>query len=146
MNRKLLWLFTAILLVSIHRAGAQQPKKVPRIGMLFSVSASSAADRIEAFQQGLRELGYLEGSNIALEYRYAGTKLDRLPALAAELVRLKVDIIVTSNQEPTRSAKTATDTIPIVMRVIPIRSGMALWLVSRGRAAMLRVYRAWRRR
>jgi putative ABC transport system substrate-binding protein len=96
-------------------ATAQQPKKVPRIGFLFTVSASSGAPRIEAFRQGLRELGYVEGNNILLEYRYAESKLDRLPALAVELVRLKVDVIVTSNSGPTRSAKAETSTNPIVM-------------------------------
>ena len=115
MNPKLFWLVTAILLVYIRPAEAQQPKKIPRVGWLFTVSASSAADRLEAFRQGLRELGYVEGRNILLDCRYAESKLDRLPALAAELVRLKVDVIVTSNQEPTRSAKSATATIPIVM-------------------------------
>jgi putative ABC transport system substrate-binding protein len=96
-------------------AQAQQPKKVPRIGLLFTVSSSSGADRVEAFRQGLRELGYVVGNNILIEDRYAEAKPARLPALAAELVRLKVDVIVTSGQAPTRSAKAATVTIPIVM-------------------------------
>src|SRR5215471_17880087 len=94
---------------------AQQQKKVPRVGWLFSVSASSAADRVEAFRQGLRELGYVEGKNIVIEYRYAESKLDRLPALAAELVRLKVEVIVTGGANATEAAKKATSTIPIVM-------------------------------
>jgi putative ABC transport system substrate-binding protein len=124
----------AMLLALCFSAQAQQPRKVPRIGLLFSVSASSAADRIEAFRQGLRELGYVEGSNIILEYRYAESRLDRLPALAAELVRLKVDVIVTSNQEPTRSAKTATATIPIVMArdTDPIGNGFVASLARPG--------------
>jgi len=109
------WLLATVFLATAPVSEAQQPKQIPRIGLLFSVSASSAADRVEAFRQGLRELGYVEGSNILLEYRYAESKLDRLPALAADLVHLKVDVIVTSNQEPTRSAKAATVTIPIVM-------------------------------
>ena len=77
------------------RAEAQQPAKVPRVGYLNAVSPSTVSDRIEAFRQGLRELGYVEGKNIVIEYRYAEGKLDRLPALASELVRLKMDVIVT---------------------------------------------------
>jgi ABC-type uncharacterized transport system substrate-binding protein len=96
-------------------AEAQQPTKVPRIGYLFGASLSADSARIPAFRQGLRELGYVEGKNIIIEYRYAEGKFDRLPALAAELVRLKVDIIVTAGPIPTRAAKEATITIPIVM-------------------------------
>ena len=94
---------------------AQQPKKVPRIGILHGASASSVAARTEAFRQGLRELGYVEGKNIVIEWRYAEGKADRLPGLAAELVGLKVDIIVTTGPIVTRAAKEATSTIPIVM-------------------------------
>jgi putative ABC transport system substrate-binding protein len=94
---------------------AQQPKKVPRIGYLSVNSPSTAPARLEAFRQGLRELGYVEGKNIVIDYRYAEGKQDRLPALAAEFVRLKVDVIVTGGPIPTRSTKEATVTIPIVM-------------------------------
>ena len=96
-------------------AEAQQPKKVPRIGFLAAVSPSANSARVEAFRQGLRELGYVEGKNIVIEWRYAEGKLDRLPALAAELVRLKVDVIVAGGPPATRPAKEATTTIPIVM-------------------------------
>ena len=96
-------------------AEAQQPKKVPRIGFLTTVSPSTISDRVEAFRQGLRELGYVEGKNIVIDWQSADGKLDRLPALAAELVRRKVDIIVTGGGAPTRAAKEATSTIPIVM-------------------------------
>ena len=96
-------------------AEAQQPTKIPRIGYLTAASLSAIAARIEAFRQGLRELGYVEGKNIVIEWRYAEGKLDRLPALAAELVRLKVDVIVTAGPTATRAAKEATATIPIVM-------------------------------
>ena len=96
-------------------AQAQQPTKIPRIGFLTATSPSAVAARIEAFRQGLRELGYVEGKNIVIEWRYAEGKLDRLPALAAELVRLKVDVIVTAGPAATRAAKEATATIPIVM-------------------------------
>jgi putative ABC transport system substrate-binding protein len=107
--------FCAMLLALPFAAQAQQPTKVPRIGYLAGASPSSNAARIEAFRQGLRELGYVEGKNIVIEYRYAEGKLDRLPALAAELLRLKVDVIVTAGPLPTRAAKEATTTIPIVM-------------------------------
>ena len=82
---------------------------------LTATSLSAQSARLEAFRQGLHELGYVEGKNIVIEYRYAEGKLDRLPALAAELVRLKVDIIVSAGPAPTRAAKEATTTIPIVM-------------------------------
>ena len=96
-------------------AEAQQPTKIPRIGYLAGASPPVNSARIEAFRQGLRELGYVEGKNIVIEWRYAEGKLDRLPALAAELVRLKVDVIVTAGPTATRAAKEATVTIPIVM-------------------------------
>jgi putative tryptophan/tyrosine transport system substrate-binding protein len=107
-------LFVVVLLALGVTAEAQQPKKVPRIGYLSS-SASTDSGRPEAFRQGLRELGYVEGKNIVIDYRYFEGKLDRLPALAAELVRLKVDIIVTGGPGSTRAVKEATATIPIVM-------------------------------
>ena len=108
-------LLTVVLLAVSVIAEAQQPKKVPRIGFLGASSASVLAARIEAFRQGLCDLGYVEGKNIVIEWRSAEGKLDRLPALAAELVRLKVDVIVTTGPAPTRPAKEATSTIPIVM-------------------------------
>ena len=101
-------LVAVVLLAVAVIAEAQQPKKVPRIGYLTAASPSAIAARIEAFRQGLRELGYVEGKNIVIEYRYAEGKLDRLPALAAELVRLKVDVIVTAGPPATRAAKEAT--------------------------------------
>jgi putative ABC transport system substrate-binding protein len=94
---------------------AQQAKKVPRIGYLSSTSPSAGASRIEAFRQGLRDLGYIEGENLVIEWRYAEGKLDRLPALAAELVRLNVDIILSASPPVTGAVKEATVTIPIVM-------------------------------
>jgi putative tryptophan/tyrosine transport system substrate-binding protein len=96
-------------------AEAQQPTKARRIGYLTGVSPSTNSARHEAFRQGLRELGYVEGKNIVIEWRSAEGKFDRLPALAAELVRLKVDIIVTGGGATTRAVKEATTTIPIVM-------------------------------
>jgi putative tryptophan/tyrosine transport system substrate-binding protein len=93
----------------------QQPKKIPRIGFLNAGSPSAIAARLEAFQQGLRELGYVEGKSIVIEHRSAEGKTDRLPELAVELVRLKVDIIFSTGPQSTRAAKEATSTIPIVM-------------------------------
>ena len=94
---------------------AQQPKKVHRIGYLTVAPLSSNVGRIEAFRQGLRELGYVEGQNIVIEWRSAEGKFERQGELAAELVRLKVDVIVSSGPTMTRAAKEATSTIPIVM-------------------------------
>jgi putative ABC transport system substrate-binding protein len=113
---------------------AQQQKKVPRIGFLTTLSPSTISDRIEAFRQGLRELGYVEGKNIVIEWRYAEEKLDRLPALVSELVGLKVDVIVTGGTAATRPAKQATVTIPIVMAFDddPIGSGFAASLARPG--------------
>ena len=93
---------------------AQQPKKVPRIGYL-APTIPSTPGRWEALRQGLRELGYVEGKNVVIEWRFAEDKADRLAGLAAELVRLKVEVIVTSGGTATRAAKEATSTIPIVM-------------------------------
>ena len=109
----------AFLLALCASADAQQPTKVPRIGYLDGVSLSAVAGRIEAFRQGLRELGYVEGKNITIEWRSAEGKPDRLPALAAELVRLEVDVIVTGGATVTHAAKEATITIPIVMAQDP---------------------------
>jgi putative ABC transport system substrate-binding protein len=96
-------------------AEAQQSTRTPRVGYLVPASPSAIADRREAFRQGLRELGYIEGKNIIVEYRYANGSPDRLRELAAELVTLKVDVIVTTSSVPTRAAKEASSTIPIVM-------------------------------
>ncbi len=93
---------------------AQQPKKVPLIGVLFAATPSANSERIEAFRQGLRERGYVEGKDILIEQRYAEGNFDRLPALAADLVHLKVDVIVSASSAGTRSLKEATNTIPIV--------------------------------
>jgi ABC-type uncharacterized transport system substrate-binding protein len=96
-------------------ADAQQPKKVPRIGYLSTTDPNTESSRAEGIRLALRERGYVEGQNIATEYRYAEANLNRLPALAAELVRLKVDIILAAGDRPILAAKNATSTIPIVM-------------------------------
>ncbi|MGH8064150.1 MAG: ABC transporter substrate-binding protein [Candidatus Entotheonellia bacterium] len=98
-------------------AEAQQPGKIPRVGVL-SPFISSADLLLETFRQGLREIGYMEGQNIAIEYRSAEGRTDRLPDLAAELVRLKVDIIVTTGAPAVQAAKGVTSTIPIVMAAV----------------------------
>jgi putative tryptophan/tyrosine transport system substrate-binding protein len=128
-------ILVAVVLLAVGViAEAQQPKKVPRIGYLGGVLPSANAARIEAFQQGLRELGYIEGKNIVIEWRHTEGKLDRLPALAAELVRLKVDIIITGGPPATRAAKEATSTIPIVMTFDPdpVGSGFVASLARPG--------------
>jgi putative ABC transport system substrate-binding protein len=96
MNRKTVWVLIFFTLASVHPAGAQQPRKIPRIGFLGAASASfsTVPGRREAFRQGLRDLGYVEGKNIVIEYRYAEEKPNRLAVLAMELVRLKVDVII----------------------------------------------------
>jgi len=107
----------AMLLVLCAVAEAQQQKKIPRIGFLAINSVSASAPSVEAFRLGLRQLGYVEGQNILIEWRYADGRSDRLPDLAAELVRIKIDVIVTSATSPTQAAKKATNTIPIVIAI-----------------------------
>ena len=112
----------------------QQAAKVARIGFLEASSPSAIAARIEAFRQGLRELGYVDGKNVAIEYRYAEGNFDRLPALAAELVRLNVNVIVTGGPTAIPAAKAATTVIPIVMAfdTDPVGSGFAASLAKPG--------------
>jgi putative ABC transport system substrate-binding protein len=115
-------------------AQAQQPKKVPRIGYLSAGTTSLNSPRGEAFRQGLREHGYVEGNSIVIEYRSAQRKFDRLPGLAAELVRLKVDVIVAGGPPSAGAAKEATSTIPIVMMQVgdPVGSGFVASLARPG--------------
>jgi len=108
-------LLPTVLLLTVSLIGAQQPGKVHRIGYLSTRSSSPATPAQEAFRQGLRDLGYIEGKNIVLEYRFAEGKRDRLPELAAELVRIQVDVIFATGNRATRAAKNATSTIPIVV-------------------------------
>src|SRR5947208_12414093 len=114
--RKIACLGVMLLVISVRLADAQQAeRKVYRIGVLRSYTPSVFATRNEAFHQGLHDLGYVEGKNILIESRYAEGRLDRLPQLAAELVHLKVDVIVTGGNQATLAAKQATSTIPIVV-------------------------------
>ncbi len=125
-----------MLLALPFPARAQQPKKVPRIGYLSAGDPATESTRAEAIRLALRERGYIEGQNIATEYRYAEGKLDRLPELAAELVRLKVDIIVVAGGVgPILAAKNATKTIPIVMAgpgIDPVEAGLVESLARPG--------------
>ena len=120
-NRK--WVGIVALVVTLAmcgaRAEAQQQPKIPRIGFLTNNSSTGLAAADEAFRQGLRALGHVEGKSLVIEYRYGEGKLGRLAEMAAELVRLKVDVIVTGGPTSTRTAKQATSTIPIVMATDP---------------------------
>jgi ABC-type uncharacterized transport system substrate-binding protein len=124
----------AMLFALCLPAEAQQPKKVPRIAYLSIRTASSQAPLLDAFRQGLRELGYVEGKNILIEYRFADGEAARLPAMINEAVRLNVDVIVSGGAGPTRRAKEATKTIPIVMAqdIDPIGNGFVASLARPG--------------
>jgi putative ABC transport system substrate-binding protein len=112
----LIGLLLTVFLFTGLTAEAQQPTgKGPRIGVLAALSFADIGDRIQAFQRGLRDLGYIDGENVIVEYRYADRKFDRLPDLADDLVRLKVNVIVTGGPTATRPAKQKTLTIPVVM-------------------------------
>jgi putative ABC transport system substrate-binding protein len=135
MNRKIILFLPAIpVLICLHLAEAQQAKKDPRIGFLMPGSRTTYAVRIEAFQTGLRELGYIEGQNIAIEWRFAEGKRDRSSDLAADLVRLKVDVIVTSTTPVAEAALGTTRTIPIVMAASadPVGTGLVASLARPG--------------
>jgi putative tryptophan/tyrosine transport system substrate-binding protein len=123
-----------ILFVLSSSVQAQQPKKVPRIGFLMPGSRSTYSIRIEAFQRGLRELGYVDEQNIAVEWRFAEGKSDRLAELAADLVRMKVDVIVTSTTPVTEAAAQATRSTPIVMAASadPVGTGLVASLARPG--------------
>ncbi len=124
----------SMLLAPCFPAQAQQAEKIPRIGYLLDVPPSALSARIEAFRQGLHDLGYVEGKNIVIEWRDVNGKSDRLGELAAELVRLKVDVIVSPGPTVTRALKEATSTIPIVMAqdTDPVGSGFVASLARPG--------------
>ncbi len=135
MNKKILVSILAVVVLAfVHPVEAQQPKKVPQIGFLTTGAGATANPFFGAFRQGLRELGYIEGKNINIEYRYADGRFERLPELAEELVRLKVDILVVANSTVARPARKATATIPIVMANAgdPIGSGLVASLARPG--------------
>jgi ABC-type uncharacterized transport system substrate-binding protein len=128
-------LLTFLVLAPFEPAQAQQPKKIPRIGYLSANSLAAMSTRTEAFRQGLRALGYLEGKTVVIEWRSADGKLERLPALAAELVHLNVDVIVSAGGNAAASAtQQATRTIPIVVTNVadPVGSGFIASLAQPG--------------
>src|SRR5215470_12842337 len=134
MSTRILVLFCLLIAVLLITglAQAQQPKKVPRIGFLAAQSPVVSDPRYEVFRKRLTELGYTEGKNIVIEYRYAEGKLERLPDLAADLVRLKVDVIVASGLPAAYAAKQVTTTIPIVMSGgDPVATGVVASLAHR---------------
>ncbi len=133
MNKQISAVLLATAMLSVFQlAEAQQPKKVPRVGILRLGSPPDPF--VEAFRQGLRDLGYMEGKNILIEYRYAEGKSDRLPNLAAELVRIKSDVIVTADTPPIRAVKNATREIPIIMGNVadPVAAGLVASLARPG--------------
>jgi putative tryptophan/tyrosine transport system substrate-binding protein len=135
MNKKILVsIFAIVILAFVHPADAQQPKKVPRIAFLLGAPASSYSARIDVFKQALKKLGYVEGKNIAIEYRYAEGEADRLPALAAELVGLKVDVILATATPSVLAVKKVSATIPIVLVGVsdPVASGLVASLARPG--------------
>lgn len=127
-------LLVIFFVANVSVAQAQQPTKIPRIGLLLAGNPSGNSARIEAFRQGLRQLGYVDEKNFVLEFRYAEGKFDRLPVLAAELVNSNVDIILTGGSIDTRAAKEATKTIPIVMAQDndPVATGVVASLARPG--------------
>jgi putative ABC transport system substrate-binding protein len=127
-------LVAVVLLTLCVFAEAQQPAKIPRIGVLISASPSIASPRIQAFQQGLRELNYVEGKNLIIEYRYAEGRVETVPELTEELVRLKVDIIVTDTSNAIQAAKNATKAIPVVFTAAndPVGDGQVASLAKPG--------------
>src|SRR5215813_3496289 len=126
MNKKIVWLVVLLFLAPGKFAEAQQTGKVARIGFLDSSTASGMAVLLEAFREELSKLGWVEGKNITIEYRFAEQKSERLPELVADLVRRKVDLIVVVSTTAALAAKSATTTIPIVMTSAgdPVAAGL----------------------
>ena len=134
MKSIVIWLLATAIVISAPIANAQQSGKIFRIGFLDASTASGSAVLLEAFRQELSKLGWIEGKNITIEYRFAEQKSERLPELAADLVRLKVDLIVVSGTAPALAAKKATTTIPIVMTSAgdPVGAGLVASLARPG--------------
>src|SRR5262245_9746582 len=125
-KRITLWLLATLFLANVSLADAQQPGKLFRIGYLDNSTASGIAVLLDAFRQELSKLGWIEGKNITIEYRFAEQKNERMPELAAELVRLKVDLIVASGGPTPFAAKKATTTLPIMITSVadPVAAGL----------------------
>jgi ABC-type uncharacterized transport system substrate-binding protein len=135
MNKRIaLWLLATFFLTTALPAEAQQAGKILRIGFLDTSTASGMAVLLDAFRQEMSKLGWIEGKNLTIEYRFAEGKIDRLPELAADLIRLNVDLIVTTGAPPASAAKKATTTIPIVMANTgdPVGEGMVASLARPG--------------
>ena len=135
MGRGIVWTFLCTLMIGLGTpATAQQPKKVPRVGYLAAVSASADAPRLEAFRQGLRDLGYVEGQNIIIDYRHENRDFERLPDLATELVRLNIDVLVAVTTNAALAAKKTAGTIPIIFMGVtdPIAAGLVETLARPG--------------
>lgn len=135
MMRQIFWVPLCALLLALGvPVEAQQPKKISRVGYLAAVSAAADAPRLEAFRQGLRDLGYIEGQNMIIEYRHAGGGFERLPELAAELVGQKPDVLVAVTTNAAQAAKKATTTIPIVFMGVtdPVTAGLVESLARPG--------------
>ena len=128
-----IWLLTTVLLTTTSLAEAQQPR-VPRVGYLFATTSSETPDIVKAIREGLRELGYVEGRTIALEIRWAEGRYERIPALLAELVHIKVDVLVVATTPAALAAKSTASTIPVVMVAVgdPVGSGLVASLARPG--------------
>lgn len=124
MSKNVFCLALCAMLLALCLPAQAQQKKVPRIGVLFS-GGPTGSSSIDAFRQGLRDLGYIEGQNILIEYRYGEGKLDRMPSLVNELLGQKVDMLLLSNQVAIRAAKKTTKTVPVIMvsSVDPVAAG-----------------------
>src|SRR6266508_189210 len=133
-SRIFIRLLATLLLATVSMAEAQQPEKVGRVGLLGFNDPVSTKEFVEAFRDGLRERGYIDGKNIIIEYRWAEGKPDRLPKLAAELVGLKVDVIFAAAAPSIRAARNATQTIPIVFEMLadPVSAGFVNSLANPG--------------
>jgi putative ABC transport system substrate-binding protein len=123
-----------LILASVHLTDAQQPKKVPRIGFLGNSTAALEANLVGPFRDGLRDLGYVEGQNILIEYRWAEGKYERFPALISELIASKVDVIVTAGTPATQAYQKARTSIPLVMVAVgdPVGTGIVASLNQPG--------------
>lgn len=136
--KSLSWLLVTILLTTAPFSEAQQPAKVPRIGFQLDSPVSAVTGRIEGFRQGLRELGYIEGKTIIIEWRSSEGKVERRGEIAAELVRLKVDVIVSGGPTVTRAIKEQLRRFPSSWGRIPTRSAVGSPPAWPGRAATSR--------
>ena len=144
MSKKTICLALSALLFALYAtAQAQQPARVPRIGVIGASPLSANLARIKAFREGLGELGYVEGKSIVIEWRFLDGNADRLPALAVELTRLKVDVLVAFGPTSTHAAKEATKTIPIVMAQVNDPIGAGFVVASPGPAETSPVFQLW---